>query len=685
MHQFFRRITKFGLFLAIFWALTIPSGVFAQPITPNDPFFLKQNYLQNIQAPEAWSKTQGRGAVVVAVLDTGVDVTHPDLQSNIWRNLGEVADNGIDDDHNGYVDDIIGWDFVTNTNSPTPKLTDDANPGGMHHGTLVAGIIGAMGNNGIGVAGLNWNVRIMPVRVLDGSGYGVTSKVDDAIRYAVDNGANVINLSFTSDVNAPEIEEAIQYAHNRGVVVVTVAGNDLFHNGLDLDKDPIFPACVGSPQNNIALTVASVDQNDVKTIFSNYGKNCVDLAAPGDGVFGTEVLIPGKEGYAESYGDGWSGTSVSAPMVSGAAALLKAYLPSATAPQIIRALMESADKIDVKNPTYAGKLGSGRLNIKAALDKITTLPPAAASTPSNKTWRYIAGRGAGSPPSVVVLNEQGLMVSYFDAYPSTFLGGVKVAAGDVDGDGQDEIITAPGSGFSPEVKVFEMDGKFVKSIMAYSPLFQGGVNVAVGDVNGDGKAEIITGAGPGGGPHLRVLNQDGGEIGGFMAFDPKFRGGISVAAADLDADGKKEVVVGMNSLGRKLYAFNKDGALFKVLPDQTFALEGMVLTAADLNNDSVDELIVGQRKGGSTFAILNGSGVPAASYKTSTVRYLGGLMLAAQGALSSAPARLLVSLAGNNRVAFYSSQGKLETTLQFFAGSAPAPMSLAVGRVLISN
>ncbi|MDP3770895.1 MAG: S8 family serine peptidase, partial [bacterium] len=197
----------------------------AAALTPSDPFYAHQWYLEKIGAPAAWDIAMGNPSAVVAVLDVGVDLDHPDLREAIWINPNEIAGNGVDDDHNGYVDDVHGWDFVSGDNDPTPSFDImSADPRDLHHGTLVAGIIAARGNNGEGIAGIDWLAKIMPLRVLHSDGSGDVDTVLPALRYAMAEGASVINLSFVGDERSTDFDQLIAEAETAGVLVVAAGG-----------------------------------------------------------------------------------------------------------------------------------------------------------------------------------------------------------------------------------------------------------------------------------------------------------------------------------------------------------------------------------------------------------------------------------------------------------------------------
>ena len=272
--------------------------VYADETTPDDAEFTELWGLNNsgqnvngtngtsdadIDAPEAWDVTTGSSAVVVAVVDSGVDVNHPDLQSNIWTNTAETPNNGIDDDHNGYIDDVNGWDFYLNDNDPR-----DAHG----HGTHVAGTIAAVGNNGIGIAGVSWSAKIMPLRFLDAWGSGTTANAIAAIEYANDMGADIINNSWGGGPYVQALKDAIDASD---ALIVCAAGN----SGRNNDGIPHYPSNYTS--SNI-IAVAASNQDDQLAWFSNHGAVSVDVAAPGTNIYSA---APGRKTvWQDNFSDG---------------------------------------------------------------------------------------------------------------------------------------------------------------------------------------------------------------------------------------------------------------------------------------------------------------------------------------------------------------------------------------------
>jgi subtilisin family serine protease len=254
-----------------------PNYVVSALAVPNDPYFQYQWGLDDagdidINAPEAWDRTTGSENVVVAVVDTGVAWDHPDLAANVWTNPGEIgnrATNGLDDDGNGFVDDFHGWDWVDNDNDPMDV---------SGHGTHVAGTVAARGNNGVGVTGIGWNTKVLPLRVLDASGSGGSADVARAFWYAADSGARVVNASFGTTSHSQAVSEAV--AQNPDVLFVAAAGND----GTDNEATPMWPCNLTHP--NI-VCVTAVARDNSKPGFANVGSTSVDIAAPGATILST--------------------------------------------------------------------------------------------------------------------------------------------------------------------------------------------------------------------------------------------------------------------------------------------------------------------------------------------------------------------------------------------------------------
>jgi len=322
---------------------------------PNDPQFGDQWSLNNqgqnggkehadIDALKAWTKTRGSADVVVAVLDSGVDYKHIDLRANMWTRPDSVPQ--YQDDELGSFDDFHGFDIGDRIGDP---MDDNG------HGTHCAGIIGAEADNSEGIAGINWKVKIMPLKFLGRGGYGTTKAAIEAINYAIDrkkNGVNirVMNASWGSTSGSKALEDAIRAAGDAGILFVAAAGN----NSTDNDKRPHYPSNYDLPN---VVSVAALDRNDAITSFSNFGAKTVHIAAPGKDIPSTWL----NDQYREA-----SGTSMAAPHVSGVAALIVAEYPNISVAKLREKLLRSVDKLD----SLSGKVSSGgRLNAAKAVSQ----------------------------------------------------------------------------------------------------------------------------------------------------------------------------------------------------------------------------------------------------------------------------------------------------------------------------
>lgn len=368
MRPLYSRLSKKATaFLVTLVCFLAPTAAAAR--VPNDPGYGSQAAMWNqVGAPSAWNATIGSPDVVVAVIDTGVDVDHPDLSANIWTNPNEIPDNGVDDDNNGFIDDVHGWNFVENNNNVNPATDASAepDPDAVRHGTIAAGVIGAVGDNARDGAGLNWRVRIMPLRAIKSSGAGYTGTVISAIQYAIENGVDVISLSFVGSERIDQFYSVLKEAYDAGIVVVAAAGNHGPGEVGDLDVKPLYPVCYNREAGRpIVIGVGSVSPAGYISRFSDYGR-CVDIVAPGEQIFSTYWYDP-TNSYTASFGGPSAGTSYATPFVAGAAALLKSVRPDWGPYEIAHALTSTATAVP-------GQITAGRLAVDQAVALATAAP-----------------------------------------------------------------------------------------------------------------------------------------------------------------------------------------------------------------------------------------------------------------------------------------------------------------------
>ena len=387
--------------------------VYAMETVPNDPFFTQMWGLSNvgclfcdpgqpapnIDATKAWDITTGSDDIVAVVLDTGAQLQHEDLAANAWVNPLEIAGNNIDDDGNGFVDDVNGWNFYDGNNKIFTPGTE------LNHGTHVAGSIGAVSNNGIGVTGVAWHVKLMSVKFLGGAnGKGKTSDAVRGIQYAIglrNRGVNVrvINASWGGGSESQSLREAIADASNAGILFVAAAGN----SGDNTDEVPDFPSGYSIDQSN-AISVAALTQGGSLASFSNFGHRSVSLAAPGVSIYST---IPGT--YSA-----FNGTSMATPYVSGIAVLLWAHEPFLTPAQVKERIVDTSEPL----PSLASRLSrSGRASAYNAL--INRIPgaqaPEVVRVGFSKKVLTIDGLGFANGSAVVEVDGVPLPAADYDS------------------------------------------------------------------------------------------------------------------------------------------------------------------------------------------------------------------------------------------------------------------------------
>ncbi len=595
---------------------------------PNDPLLRSQWYLRKINAEQAWGlwdtaggEVPGDSSIVVSIVDSGCQWDHPDLVDNLWINLKEDVDgdgrtieliggkwqldpgdlNDVDDDGNGYVDDLIGWDIAgtTSGNDPdnNPMAPPDPGPtGGNVHGTHVAGIVAASTDNEVGIASIGFSISHMVVKIQydeNPSDSTFTGGGSKGVLYSAKAGAHVINLSWGGGGRSVS-EEALynNVRNNYGAIVVAAAGNA---NTSEAHYPSAYPSVVG---------VASSNSSDKKSSFSNYG-TWVDITAPGSGILSTV--------YDGDY-QSWSGTSMATPLVAGALGLLWSYYPREPAERILEMLLRGSDDIDDNNSSYAGKLGHGRLNMYRAIASGTLpqLSVASYSVQAVDDDDGVLNPGETGLMRVVLENE----IGWADASNVTAeLSSDHWAVTMIDSEAVFPNIPSGNSGvnvtdrfeFQIEPSLAPEEVPFTMIIRAsgagtsvYRDKVDFSVNVSLDqagfpfpadnvirtaptimDIDGDGESEVIAGSDD---HNLYVLDSDG-DIKWTFEAERNIRS--APAVGDLDGDGSLEVVVG--SMDNHLYILSHDGTL-----ETAYEADGMIVSSpslADLDGNGDFEII----------------------------------------------------------------------------------------------
>jgi len=618
-----------------------PNYIYHYCRMPNDPEYPDQYAHQLIQTSDAWDISVGSRDIVVAVIDTGVDAEHPDLKDNIWTNPGEIPNNGLDDDNNGYIDDVSGWNFESNNNDiiPDESFSDVAG-----HGTEVSGVIAGVGDNGIGVCGVNWNCSIMALRM----GTDVpSSQVAEALGYAAENGARVANMSFGGTTFGPEgdviVKTAVDYAFAHGVLLVASAGND----------DTTIPNYPAAYYN--VMSVASTNGEDTKTGHSSFGP-WVDIAAPGTDIVTTDLggdYVP------------VAGTSFSGPYVAAVAALVLSNQPQLTHIEV-RAILENTT-----DPVYYGEVdpemgyvGTGRVNAYQALlaseqahpfgeivepRQLQIFPQDVAEVQivvlvhgdsykleytgyGDDNWNLLSEGGATdglvslrvANPPVGVFELQLSVTTEGETHVDRKTFGLEYAVNqppwptpeefvyppdethygsplclDVDGDGRNEIVQSSISwtDYWPEgrINIWREDGSSLpgwpKSLGdgVFSPLIASGM--AVGDIDGDGDYEIVIVDDYN--VMASAIHVESGEtVEGWPVEAGDYWYAFIVGSpvlADLDGDGDSEVIVANDA-----ESADTDG-LIAIQGDGTYMwqrryISGGPISAADFDGDGIAEI-----------------------------------------------------------------------------------------------
>jgi len=574
-----RAINKYGSFDGV--ENVQPNYYYHLLATPNDPDFTHTAMygLGKISAPSAWDLSTGSSNVVVVDIDTGMWYTHQDLAANAWVNTGEVAGNGIDDDGNGFIDDVRGWDFFHNDSNPI-----DDNPSTSRHGTHTAGTIGAAGNNGVGVVGVNWNVKILPLKIYSSTGSGTNSTsamLVNAYNYVTmmkNRGVNirVTNNSYGGCGEACGYDQATKDAldamGDAGILNVFAAGNSSTNN----DTTPFYPASYTSPS---IVSVAASTSTDSR-IFS-WGLNSVDLAAPGSQIRST------LGGTDSSYGQ-LSGTSMAAPHVTGAAALLSAFNPNLSAASLKASLLNNVDVL----PAWNGFVKSGgRLNVFKAMQTPTVC---SFQLSQNQASFPVAG-GSGSVNVTAATNcdyavkSNASWITINTGNPGSGNGSFSYTVGAMPipltaGWGRTGTITVGGVTFT-----VEQEG--IAPPPSQGPLF---------DFDGDGRSDRVA--------IENVSNQmmwhNLRSASGYAATPfGLFTGDVPISG-DFDGDGRTDITVWRNSTG-DFYYLESSTSSFKAIHFGATGDNPKIVQ--DFDFDGKDDFAVTRKAGGFTYWYILGS------------------------------------------------------------------------------
>lgn len=605
---------------------------------PNDPE-AKQWAYKDVGLYDAWNHVTGSKNMTVAVIDTGFDTFHPDLIDNVWKNEDEIANNKIDDDNNGYVDDVWGWNFVAEdvngdglvdtkeqfgNNNPRPNVTklsaNEKEEEIFSHGTMVAGLIGARGDNNRDGVGVNWRVRLMNIKMIDNTGAGTLNELPRAIRYAVDNGADIINISMVSGDHDSEIDKAVQYAYKRGVIMVAAAGN----NSNNLNLFPSYPICSDVDSGTESVWgVSAVTEEHRVTRFSNVGSNCINITAPGQNISSTIRFSP-TNALNKSYTGGWSGTSFAAPLVAGAAALIKSMHPSWGPNEIFDILLRTVQHTPGQDEVvYANLFGAGLLRldkaVKYVLEKLGPIHLAEqflvlnsekgkisgfdleenVEAPSNKLlvnvddWAVYKNEGEILFFTVKKINSTASRVTIYDenwkkktswSVPSE--GKLNIAVGDAAGSDDAEVVLSPQYSVDWAWRVYDLTGK--KQNEYFLSGSHQGVSIGLSPKVGTKKAQITILYQNSGNLKLMSFGDDLKEMTSVKITTLQFRGELAIG--DVDGDGQIEYVLsGVNGDGSYVAVYNNSGKYKRKFKLSDFS--GLFdLQLGDYNKDGKDEI-----------------------------------------------------------------------------------------------
>lgn len=610
--------------------LLMPSSVFA--LESNDLYYYQWAY-EDIGLYEAWDYTVGSSDVIVAIIDNGFDSFHPDLKANLWWNKDEIRGNGIDDDKNGYVDDIYGWNFYNNNNNPRPQVENltqsERNNHIFSHGTMIAGLIGGVGDNLKDGVGINWHVKLMNLKVLGNLGAGSLSTIDDAIRYAVDNGADIINISMVG-YYTEDMEKAIDYAYDNDVLIVAAAGN----NSYSLNDNALYPVCMDADsEEQKILGVSAVNKSHHLTIFSNTGSECIDITAPGANVSSTVRFSP-TNGLSDRYLGGWQGTSFAAPMVSGVAALIKSLQPDWTPKEIIDTLLSTVHHTPNDDEEgYAELFGAGLLQANEAVkyatgfitndkdfehiltysqdgltwdqkldsygfeekkDFLSNIQDAAVYKESGvNLFVTIKNSTSKGQSEVLIKNKLGDQISGWRVPVGDYDSEYNIAVGNVYGDSEVEVILVPKDSSKILFKIFSLNGKFLSEVKNNKK--HKGVSVDLFKKTNN-KYDIVIYFDDG---DLKVQKYSGRETLLKNLEIKHFEEKGDLVTGDIDGDGKDEyVLTGGDEDGPFLLFLESDGRYRRKFSVYDFGYKGLLnIDMVDYNKDGKQDVAVYSKKG----------------------------------------------------------------------------------------
>lgn len=587
--------------------LILPMPAWA--VKPNDPHVSQWSF-DDVMAYDAWDLTTGSKEVVVAVIDNGFDTFHPDLKDNVWKNKKEIPNNEKDDDRNGYIDDVYGWNFVDETNNPRPNpvgLTKrQVRNGVIHHGTLVAGLIGAVGDNSLDGVGINWRVKLMNLKVVGNGGTGVVDVMSNAVRYAVDNGADILNISAVGGSD-DDLEEAIDYAYEKGVVIIAAAGN----GNIALNYSPLYPVCSDAGEDiEKVLGVSAIDEDHRLATFSNNGSDCIDITAPGKNVSSTMRFSP-RNGLDKRYGGGWSGTSFAAPLVSGAAALIKSIQPGWGAKEIYDSLLSTVHHTPGQDETlYATLFGHGLLQIDKAVEY------ALERVEEREVLSFLHFNKHTGEVNTMESNKEDFSLDY-----KIQLKGVGDAVGFIK-DGETNFATVKRtSDAESRVQIFNKDFSQGNTWLVSSG---GEMQIMVGDVFGDSENEVILANNYQTDQLFRVFSLSGEELAEYRISLAK--GGASASLIKNETSGKNNILV-LYKKEQSLWMEELSGEKLN-LQRQT-KIEDLQsrgsIGAGDIDGDGEDEYVVGNGAGEVPLVLIyESTGRLAKRFFAYETNYVGG-------------------------------------------------------------